>query len=57
MRTAGVDWRMIIYGGVQHSFTHPRAQSMSMPGLKYDPLAADRSWRAMIDLFGETLSA
>jgi dienelactone hydrolase len=51
MRDSGVDWRMTIYGGVQHSFTHPRAPSM--PGLKFDKIATERSWRAMIDLFAE----
>jgi dienelactone hydrolase len=55
MRAAEVDWRMIVYGGVEHSFTHPRAAAAGMRGLKYDALAADRSWRAMLDLFTEAL--
>jgi dienelactone hydrolase len=53
MRSAKVDWRMNLYGGVLHSFTHPRSTTMGIPGLKYDQLAAERSWRAMIDLFNE----
>jgi dienelactone hydrolase len=53
MRASGVDWRINLYGGVVHSFTHPRSATMGIPGLKYDQLAADRSWRAMIDLFDE----
>lgn len=53
MRAAGVDWTMILYGGVQHSFTHPRSATTGLAGLKYDPVAADRSWRAMLDLFEE----
>ena len=56
MRAGGVDWRMHVYGGVQHSFTHPRADLAGIPGLAYDPPAADRAWRAMLDLFDETLA-
>jgi dienelactone hydrolase len=31
MRAAGVDWRMNLYGGAQHSFTHPRAHAAGSP--------------------------
>lgn len=56
MRAAGgVDWRMHLYGGCVHSFTNPEADP-SNPALRYDPVAADRSWRAMLDLFGEVFS-
>ena len=55
MRSCGVDWRINLYGGVEHSFSHPRSATMGIPGLKYDKLAAERSWRAMIDLFNEVL--
>jgi dienelactone hydrolase len=55
MRAAGVDWRMILLGGVEHSFTHPFADSLGITGLKYDETAAERSWRAMLDLFEEVL--
>jgi dienelactone hydrolase len=53
MRDAGVDWRIIVYGGVLHSFTHPGSAAMEVPGLRYDRVAAERSWRAMIDLLDE----
>jgi dienelactone hydrolase len=53
MRASGADWRIILYGGVEHSFTHPFAATVGIPGLRYDALAAARSWRAMLDLFGE----
>jgi dienelactone hydrolase len=53
MRAAGVDWRLNLYGGAQHSFTHPGSESIGMPGLKYDRTADERSWRAMLDLFDE----
>ncbi|SOJ55196.1 hypothetical protein MSIMFB_02685 [Mycobacterium simulans] len=54
MRAAGVDWRMNLYGGAQHSFTHPDVDSIGVPGLRFDPIATERSWRAMLDLFDET---
>lgn len=53
MDTAGVDWRMTLHGGVQHSFTHDQVDRAEIPGLRYDRAAADRSWRAMLDLFDE----
>ncbi len=56
MRAGGVDWRMHLYGGVQHSFTHPHADRAGIPGLAYDPVAADRAWRAMVELFDERLA-
>jgi dienelactone hydrolase len=55
MRASGVDWRIHLYGGVQHSFTHPNSGSSGLPGLKFDEIASQRSWRSMIDLFDETL--
>jgi dienelactone hydrolase len=53
MRTAGVDWRMNLYGGAQHSFTHPWADTVDLPGLRYDRLSDERSWRAMVGLLDE----
>lgn len=55
MRAGGVDWRMHLYGGVQHSFTHPYAARAGVPGLAYDRAAADRAWRALLDLFEEVM--
>ena len=55
MNEAGVDWRMILYGGVLHAFTVPGATSYGMSGLRYDPSADERSWRAMLDLFSESI--
>jgi dienelactone hydrolase len=53
MRAAGVDWQLHVYGGVQHSFTHPLAGTAGVPGIAYDEVAARRSWTAMLDLFAE----
>ena len=52
MRAAGADWRLNLYGGAVHSFTNPDADG-SNPALRYDRRADERSWRAMLDLFGE----
>ena len=54
MRAAGVDWRMLLYGNTEHSFTNEDASSFGMAGIAYDELADKRSWRAMLDLFDET---
>jgi dienelactone hydrolase len=56
MRAAGVDWRMHLYGGVVHSFTHPRTVDPDvrvLPGIRYDETADRLSWRAMLELFDE----
>lgn len=57
MRAGGVDWRMNLYGGAGHSFTHPRAGDPGHPpGVKYHQPSDERSWRAMLDLFNEVFS-
>ena len=56
MRSAGVDWRMNLYGGVEHSFTHPWAEQADIPGVKYHRPTDERSWRAMLDLFDEVFA-
>jgi dienelactone hydrolase len=43
----GVDWQLIAFGGVVHSFTNPEAGRDKSKGVAYDPLAAKRSWRYM----------
>ena len=53
MRAAGVDWRMYLFGGAEHTFTHPWAELAAIPGVKYDEPTDARSWRAMLDLFDE----
>jgi dienelactone hydrolase len=53
MKTAGVDWRVILYGCVGHSFTNPDVGRLEREGFAYDAVADRRSWAAMIDLFGE----
>ena len=56
MTAAKADWRMILYGGAVHSFTNPDVAALGRADLAYDKSADERSWRAMIDLFDETLA-
>ena len=55
MTAAGADWRMLVLGGVGHSFTNPEIDAWNLPGFKYDAAADRRLWAAMRDLFDETL--
>ena len=52
MRDAGVDWRLVKYGGAVHSFTDWKADG-SMKGAKYDEKADRRSWEDMKSFFVE----
>jgi len=56
MRAGGVDCRIILYGGAEHSFTNPDASSFGRPGIKYDERTDRRSWRAMLDTFDEAFA-
>ena len=53
MRAGGVDWRLVLYGGVQHSFTHPLASRAGLPGIRFDERAAADSWRQMCELLAD----
>lgn len=56
MRAGGVDWQMLLFGGVVHSFTNPEAAKAEMPTvIDYNEAADRRSWGAMLDLFADTL--
>ena len=53
MTTAQADWQIIRYGGTVHSFTNPDADRVGVPGLAYNTLADERSWKAMAAFFEE----
>jgi dienelactone hydrolase len=57
MTKAGADWQIISYGGTVHSFTNPDADSVGMPGLAYNKLSDERSWKAMASFFEEIFGA
>ncbi len=48
-----VDWQLVTYGGVRHSFTVPDADKRGMEALRYDADADRRSWHAMQRFFEE----
>ena len=56
MKDGGVDYRVILYGGAEHSFTNPDASAFGRPGIKYDERTDKRSWRAMLDAFDEAFA-
>jgi dienelactone hydrolase len=53
MRAGAVDWELVLYGGVQHSFTHPMASRAGIPGIAYDERAAADSWHTMTALLSD----
>lgn len=53
MRSAGVDWRLIKYGGAVHSFTDWNAGSDNSKGAAYNERADKRSWEDMKQFFAE----
>ncbi|HEX4184046.1 MAG TPA: dienelactone hydrolase family protein [Caulobacteraceae bacterium] len=57
MTAAGADWRINLYGGAQHGFTDPAIDRAKSPGSAHHALTDARSWRAMLDLFGEVFGS
>lgn len=52
---AGVKYTFEAFPGVVHSFTVPGADKHMIKGMKYDKAADEKSWKAMQELFKETL--
>ena len=50
---AGADWQIHAYGNVAHGFTNPKAHELQIEGVRYDELAAERSWTSFINLLEE----
>jgi dienelactone hydrolase len=67
MQAAGVDWRLVIYGGALHAFHHPPTNpdgtlrpdgtygQATVPGVGHHPRHAQRAWRDVVDLLAECL--
>jgi dienelactone hydrolase len=53
MRESRLDWEFAEFGGAVHSFTNPAADGSFNAGVKYQPLAAARSWELMEDFLAE----
>ena len=50
---AGADWQIHAFGHVAHGFTNPKATDLGVNGVRYDALAAERSWTSFISLLEE----
>jgi dienelactone hydrolase len=57
LTAAGADWQIHAYGHVAHGFTNPKASELQIDGVRYNALAAERSWTSFIDLLEELFSA
>ncbi|GAB2770639.1 dienelactone hydrolase family protein [Streptomyces daliensis] len=55
MQAAGVDWRLVVYGGALHAFHHPTVGHTVRPGVGYHPRHARRAWHDIVDLLAECL--
>jgi dienelactone hydrolase len=57
MRAGGVRARMMLYGGVVHSFTNEQADRMGRPDFaRYDAEADRHSWMLMQDSFAQSFA-
>ncbi|MER5306975.1 dienelactone hydrolase family protein [Streptomyces sp. NPDC002773] len=55
MQAAGVDWRLVVYGGALHAFHHPPVDQTVLPGVGYHPRHAQRAWQDIVALLAECL--
>ncbi|MFG2407067.1 dienelactone hydrolase family protein [Streptomyces brevispora] len=55
MQAAGVDWRLVVYGGALHAFHHPPVDQAVLPGVGYHARHAQRAWRDIVGLLAECL--
>jgi dienelactone hydrolase len=53
----GSDWQIHAYGHVAHGFTNPKAHEIGLDGVRYNELAAERSWTSFINLLEELFGA
>ena len=54
MDQAGVDYFVVSYPGVKHSFTNPTAGDYGIEALVYDPQADRQSWQMLLWLLEDT---
>ncbi|MFI2410920.1 dienelactone hydrolase family protein [Streptomyces sp. NPDC018947] len=55
MQAAGVDWRLVVYGGALHAFHHPPVDHPVLPGVGHHPRHARRAWHDVLALLDECL--
>ncbi|HEY6048935.1 MAG TPA: dienelactone hydrolase family protein [Sphingomicrobium sp.] len=54
---AGADWQIHAYGNVAHGFTNPNAHEIGLEGVRYNQLAAERSWTSFVNLLEELFAS
>jgi dienelactone hydrolase len=57
LTSAGADWQIHAYGHVAHGFTNPNAHRIGIEGVRYNELAAERSWTSFINLLEELFAS
>ena len=57
LTAAGSDWQIHAYGHVAHGFTNPNAHRIGIEGVRYNELAAERSWTSFINLLEELFAS
>ncbi|GGP54611.1 dienelactone hydrolase family protein [Streptomyces melanogenes] len=55
MQAAGVDWRLVVYGGALHAFHHPPVDQAVRSGVGHHPEHAKRAWRDIVGLLAECM--
>jgi dienelactone hydrolase len=53
LTAAGADWQIHAYGNVRHGFTNPGADALGVEAVRYNALAAERSWTSLINFLEE----
>jgi dienelactone hydrolase len=53
LTAAGADWQIHAYGNVRHGFTNPGADALGNDAVRYNALAAERSWTSLINFLEE----
>jgi dienelactone hydrolase len=53
LTAGGSDWQIHAYGNVAHGFTNPKASDLQIDGVRYNALAAERSWTSFVNLLEE----
>jgi len=53
LTAGGSDWQIHAYGNVAHGFTNPNAHEIGLDGVRFNALAAERSWTSFFNLLEE----
>ena len=56
MDAKAADWQLHLFGGVGHTYTNPRVDTLNMPGFAYDAVAERRAWAMAFSLLDEVFA-